>query len=101
MPRHPGERRQLEIPPHCLTSYPTELRSHKVSCGSGHKMGVAGRRRRKDSPQPLCKPDLRTHHTGVCGLSIPVLIRTVAVTEIDFPVASLYEPPTGVGQRFF
>ena len=80
MPRHPGERRQLEIPPHCLTSNTTELRSHKVSCGSSHEMGVAARRRRKDSPQPLGKPDLRTHRTGVCGLSMPVLVHSTAVT---------------------
>ena len=39
MPRHPGERRQLEIPPHCLASNATELRSHKVSCESSHEMG--------------------------------------------------------------
>ena len=56
MQRHPGERRQLEIPPHCLTSNATELRSHKVSCGSSHEMGVTGHRRRKDSPQPLANP---------------------------------------------
>ena len=82
MKRHPGERRQLEIPPHCLTSNATELRSHKVSCGSSHEMGVTGRRRRKDSPQPLGEPYLRTHHTGVCGLSIPNLIRPIAELSI-------------------
>ena len=56
MQRHPGERRQLEIPPHCLTSNATELRSHKVSCGSSHEMGELAVAVGKTRRNPLANP---------------------------------------------
>ena len=41
MPRHPGDGRQLEMPPCCLQSNVTDLRSHQAVKG-GEKMYRVG-----------------------------------------------------------
>ena len=79
MPRHPGDRRQLEMPRVASNQMlPNFVRTRSLN-GSSHEIGVAGQRRRKGSPQRIGEPDLGIHPPASSPLLIPTVIRTAAV----------------------
>ena len=112
MPRHPGDRRQLEMPPCCLIEkYYRRSLSSSLLADPAPRFEIAGHRRRKDSPQRIGEPDLGILPSGILCLidthigspnrryvmrALPLEWRLEAKFEISSRSASFSRQPEGI-----